>query len=214
MIAWKSLQLLLLCAILAAWSNAQAQEVKPNGSQLQPVYSPANPKGGWKVKSQETRGAYSVLESVVQPSTGPEPHRHSREDEGFYILEGQYEFRVGAQVIKAGPGDFLFAPRNVPHTYKNVGTAIATSDNHLAWRPRIILRRAGSASEGDTAISSRIPSKIQGSSGKVRARVQHGMAVLAAATIRHNSLPQPTLRFAVACGSGQFDLVWDERERC
>jgi hypothetical protein len=53
MIAWKS-QLLLLCAILAAWSNAQAQEAKPNGSQLQPVYSPANPKGGWKVKTQET----------------------------------------------------------------------------------------------------------------------------------------------------------------
>jgi hypothetical protein len=37
----------------------------------------------------------NVLESVVQPSTGPEPHRHSREEEGFYILEGQYEFRVG-----------------------------------------------------------------------------------------------------------------------
>jgi len=123
MIAWKSLQLLLLCAILAAWSNAQAQEAKPNGNQLQPVYSPANPKGGWKLKTQKTRGAYSVLESVVQPSTGPEPHRHSREDEGFYVLEGQYEFRVGTQVINAGPGDFLFAPRNVPHTYKNVGTA-------------------------------------------------------------------------------------------
>ena len=56
MIAWKSLQLLLLCAILAAWSNAQAQEAKPNGSQLQPVYSPANPKGGWKVKSSGDQG--------------------------------------------------------------------------------------------------------------------------------------------------------------
>ena len=54
MIAWKSLQLLLLSAILAAWSNAKAQEAKPNGSQLQPVYSPANPEGGWKVKTQET----------------------------------------------------------------------------------------------------------------------------------------------------------------
>ncbi len=49
---------------------------------------------------------------------------------------------------------------------------------------------AGSASKGDTAFSSRIPSKIQGSSGKVRARVQHGMAVLAAAAIRHNFLPR------------------------
>lgn len=53
MIAWKSLQLLLLFAMVAVWSNAQAQEA--NGSQLQPVYSPANPKGGWKVKTQETR---------------------------------------------------------------------------------------------------------------------------------------------------------------
>jgi quercetin dioxygenase-like cupin family protein len=187
MIAWKSLQLLLLCAPLAAWSNAQAQEAKPNGSQLQPVYSPANPKGGWKVKTQETRGAYSVLESVVQPSTGPEPHRHSREEEGFYILEGQYEFRVGTQVIKAGPGDFLFAPRNVPHTYKNVGT---TPSRHLTIISPGGLESffAERAAEGDTIISSRIPSKIQGSSGKVRARVQHGMAVLAAATIRHNFL--------------------------
>ena len=103
MIAWKSLQLLLLCAILAAWSNAQAQEAKPNGSQLQPVYSPANPKGGWKVKTQETRGAYSVLDSVVQPSSGPEPHRHSREDEGFYIfLKVNTSFAWGLRLSTLG----------------------------------------------------------------------------------------------------------------
>jgi hypothetical protein len=65
MIAWKSLQLLLLCALLAAWSNAQAQEAKPNGSQLQPVYSPANPKGGWKVNTQETRAFPGGDESKV-----------------------------------------------------------------------------------------------------------------------------------------------------
>jgi hypothetical protein len=45
MIAWKSVQLLFVCATLGAWSNAEAQEAKTNGSQL-PVYSPANPKGG------------------------------------------------------------------------------------------------------------------------------------------------------------------------
>ena len=102
MIAWKCSQLLLQCAILAAWSNAQAQEAKPNGSQLQPVYSPANPKGGWKVKSQETRGAYSVLESVVQPSTGPEPHRHSREEEGFYFLKASTSFAWGLRLSRPG----------------------------------------------------------------------------------------------------------------
>jgi len=55
--------------------------------------------------------------------TGPVPHRHSREDECFYVLEGQYEFRVGDRIISASAGSFLFAPRGIPHTYKNIGTA-------------------------------------------------------------------------------------------
>jgi quercetin dioxygenase-like cupin family protein len=119
---------ILFCATLLTCSTAFAQQPKPNGGVLKPVYSAANPKGGWRVTGKDTSGAYSILESVVQPSTGPEPHRHSREEEGFYILEGQYEFRVGNQIIKAGPGDFLFAPRGIPHTYKNVGT---TASRHL-----------------------------------------------------------------------------------
>jgi quercetin dioxygenase-like cupin family protein len=117
----------LFSAMLIPCAVGFAQQA-PNDGQPQAVYSAANPRGGWKVTTKDTRGAYSVLESVVQPSTGPEPHRHSREEEGFYIIEGQYEFRVGAQVIKAGPGDFLFAPRGIPHTYKNVGT---TPSRHL-----------------------------------------------------------------------------------
>jgi quercetin dioxygenase-like cupin family protein len=193
MIAWKSLQLLLLCAILAAWSNAQAQEAKPNDSHLQPVYSAANPKGGWKVKTQETRGAYSVLDSIVQPSSGPEPHRHSREDEGFYILEGQYEFRVGTQVINAGPGDFLFAPRNVPHTYKNVGT---TPSRHLTiispgGLESFFAERAALQIETPPSHPEYL-ARYKALQEKYGPRVQHRMAVLAAAAISHNSLLQPT----------------------
>jgi len=44
-------------------------------------------------------------------------HVHHREDEGFYILEGEMTFHVGQQTIKAGPGSYLFGPRDVPHTY-------------------------------------------------------------------------------------------------
>jgi quercetin dioxygenase-like cupin family protein len=93
-----------------------------------PMYLPPSEKGGWKVRTTETQGTHSILESVVQPGTGPEPHRHAREDEGFYILEGQYEFRVGDQVIPATAGAYLFAPRGIPHTYRNVGT---TPSRHL-----------------------------------------------------------------------------------
>ena len=102
MIAWKCSQLLLQCAILAAWSNAQAQEAKPNGSQLQPVYSPANPRGGWKVKSQETRGAYSVLESVVQPSTGPSRIGTAAKRKDSIFLKASTSFAWGLRLSRPG----------------------------------------------------------------------------------------------------------------
>lgn len=108
-----------------------AQQSRPTApNQREPLYIAPSAKGGWKVKSTETRGTFSILESVVQPGTGPEPHRHSKEDEAFYILEGQYEFRVGKQVIQAAAGAFLFAPRGIPHTYRNVGT---TPSRHLTF---------------------------------------------------------------------------------
>ena len=37
-------------------------------------------------------------------------HRHSREDEAFYILDGQVSVYVGDDVVRAGAGDFLWAP--------------------------------------------------------------------------------------------------------
>lgn len=125
------LLLTVLCSCLIPSSGVNAQQSKQGkAAQLEPVFVPPTGKGGWKAKAQDTGGAFSVLESVVQPGTGPEPHRHSREDEGFYILEGQYEFRVGDRVIQASAGSFLFAPRGIPHTYKNVG---ATPSRHLTF---------------------------------------------------------------------------------
>jgi quercetin dioxygenase-like cupin family protein len=65
------------------------------------------------------------MEFNVAPGTGPVPHRHSREDESFYILDGLLEFRIGERIFTAGPGSFLFAPKGIPHTFKNVGTTPA-----------------------------------------------------------------------------------------
>jgi mannose-6-phosphate isomerase-like protein (cupin superfamily) len=44
-------------------------------------------------------------------------HRHSREDEAFYILDGQVSVYVGDDVVRAGAGDFLWAPRAVSHAF-------------------------------------------------------------------------------------------------
>lgn len=109
--------------------GAKAQQSNPGAPALQsPLYIPPSATGGTKVTSKETRGTHTIQEVVVQPGRGPRLHRHSREDEGFFVLEGQYEFRVGDQVILASVGSFLFAPRGIPHSYRNVGT---TPSRHL-----------------------------------------------------------------------------------
>jgi quercetin dioxygenase-like cupin family protein len=73
------------------------------------------------VAGAETGGAYAVQQQATHPGGGPPLHRHSREDEGFFVLEGQYEFRVGEQTFRAGPSTFVFGPRGIPHTFKCVG---------------------------------------------------------------------------------------------
>ena len=73
------------------------------------------------VVGADTGGAYAVQQQATQPGGGPPLHRHSREDEGFCVLEGEYEFRVGEQTLRAGPGTFVFGPRGIPHTFKCVG---------------------------------------------------------------------------------------------
>ena len=75
-----------------------------------------------KLNGADTDGQYAVFEDVTQPSQGPPLHRHQREDEFFYILEGEYVFEVDGDEFLAGPGDSVFAPRGSEHSFQNVGT--------------------------------------------------------------------------------------------
>jgi quercetin dioxygenase-like cupin family protein len=75
------------------------------------------------VVGADTGGAYAVQQQATRPGGGPPLHRHSREDEGFFVLEGEYDFRVGEQTFRAGPGTFVFGPRGIPHTFQCVGTS-------------------------------------------------------------------------------------------
>ena len=45
---------------------------------------------------EDTNGKYALFEALVPPGGGPPPHVHSREEEGFYVLEGEITFSVGA----------------------------------------------------------------------------------------------------------------------
>lgn len=74
-----------------------------------------------KVPSEKVNGAYSVSEDVTPVEGGAPPHIHHREDEMFYVLEGEFEFRCGGRVFKAAKDSLVTLPKNIPHSFKNTG---------------------------------------------------------------------------------------------
>jgi len=71
------------------------------------------------VTGEETNGKYAMWEAIVPPGGGPPPHVHSREEEGFYILEGEITFQIGEQKVVATAGMFANMPVGTPHSFKN-----------------------------------------------------------------------------------------------
>lgn len=68
---------------------------------------------------KDTLGKYAQFEAIVPPGGGPPPHIHSREEEGFFILEGEITFKIGDKTVVATPGMFANMPIGVPHAFKN-----------------------------------------------------------------------------------------------
>ena len=68
---------------------------------------------------EDTNGKYALWEAIVPPGGGPPPHVHSREEEGFYILEGEITLQVGEERIVATAGMFANMPVGTPHSFKN-----------------------------------------------------------------------------------------------
>ena len=74
-----------------------------------------------RIHGRDTGGVVSAVESHDVPGGGPPPHIHSREDETFQVLDGEYEFKVDGQSFMAKKGTTIFAPRGIPHTYRYLG---------------------------------------------------------------------------------------------
>ncbi|MEQ1883659.1 MAG: cupin domain-containing protein [Bryobacteraceae bacterium] len=69
-----------------------------------------------------TDGAFALMEHwSAPPGYGSPLHTHTREDESFYIVEGEVAFICDGKWMKAGPSDFVFGPKNVPHGFQVVG---------------------------------------------------------------------------------------------
>jgi len=72
----------------------------------------------FKAMAGDTGGALALWESLLPQGSSPPLHVHSREDEAFYVLDGELTFRIGDQVVLAPTGSFLWGPRDVAHQYR------------------------------------------------------------------------------------------------
>lgn len=77
------------------------------------------------VTGAETGGAYVLTESMVLPNGGPPTHVHQREDEAFWVLEGELEVMVGEQTFTVPTGGYIHLPRGMPHRFFNAGSTPA-----------------------------------------------------------------------------------------
>ena len=70
-----------------------------------------------KAGGEATGGRAMVTENRAQRGVGSPLHVHRREDEWFYVLDGEVTFWVGGEVVVAPAGGFVFGPRDIPHTF-------------------------------------------------------------------------------------------------
>lgn len=73
----------------------------------------------------DTGGQYGLTDSLVPPQGDAPPHVHEREDEAFWVIEGEIEVLVGEERHLARAGSFVHLPKGIVHAYRNVGPAAA-----------------------------------------------------------------------------------------
>jgi quercetin dioxygenase-like cupin family protein len=71
------------------------------------------------VQGEHTAGRYAMWEAIVYPGGGPPPHLHQREDEGFYVLEGELSFFTPEASFKAVSGHYVHLPVGGRHWFWN-----------------------------------------------------------------------------------------------
>src|SRR3954447_19191402 len=94
------------------------------------VIGPSDGKAGFlgsigvrfMIDGEDAGGDFSLVEHPLSPHALAAPlHRHTREDEYSFVLEGRMGGLLGDEVVEAGPGELVFKPRHQWHTFWNAG---------------------------------------------------------------------------------------------
>ena len=76
-----------------------------------------------RASSDTTAGRLALMEQTAPSGHSPPPHKHQREDEWFYVLDGELTFWLDGDRSVGGPGSFAFLPKGIPH-----GLAVTSPD--------------------------------------------------------------------------------------
>ena len=68
-------------------------------------------------ETRDTDGAFLLMEATLAPGTEPPPHVHSREDELFYVLDGEFDVYAGDEAFNVKTGECVFLPKFRPHAF-------------------------------------------------------------------------------------------------
>ncbi|MEO7489303.1 MAG: cupin domain-containing protein [Ferruginibacter sp.] len=74
-----------------------------------------------KVSPKDTDGDIYVFESTRLKEGGPSHHYHFSQDEWWYVIKGEFLIKVGEVTYQAKPGDSVFGPRMIPHSFAKIG---------------------------------------------------------------------------------------------
>lgn len=134
-----------------------------------------------KVSTMDTDGDLYIFESTREKPGGPPLHYHYEQDEWWYILEGEFLFKIGDQTFTAKAGDSLFGPRMIPHAFAKMNEG--TSRLLIAFQP------AGKMEEHFKAVSKGINSKLS-KEELHKFRQNNGFEVVGPALTIDKSIPQ------------------------
>jgi mannose-6-phosphate isomerase-like protein (cupin superfamily) len=84
-----------------------------------------------KLGAEHTGGKFSLIEELIPAGTATPYHIHHKEDEIFYVLEGEAEFVLDGRLIPAVIGTLVLLPHSIPHGFRIVGEQPARLLNML-----------------------------------------------------------------------------------
>ena len=74
-----------------------------------------------KVSGSDTDGALAIFEQTsLSQGRGTPLHLHNSQDENFYVIEGEYYFRLGDEKVHLTKGESIFLPRKITHAWTQV----------------------------------------------------------------------------------------------